>query len=418
MGQRKNWKLSGTASLSLLMIARYGALFCVGILFARVLPTDALAVWEHGLLVITTLSAFWVSSLASHVMVSKGGEGSARRIGWILGLGASAIAVVVLWNKPWQELLMVLAALTAAPTLLHEFELYKAGRYQRVGLNAIGWAILLMICCWLAMAAGTTLTNAAMGVGTYYALRILLTTPIWRYNGFKKFDIRADRMELAGLMPLILTALVGVGMSTLDGWFAQGLLDEGDFVLFRYGARELPITFLIANAISAEISKRVADGAGEGLTAAKALGRGFMGWAIPLTMVLIIASPWLFSVVYGEKFSDAASVFNIYLLLVVQRSVFPQSILLGLGHRKTLLHGSLIEFGLNLMLNIILFQIMGMLGLAVSTVISFTIGKLYLMRAAGRAGAGWREYTAAGWWILGSIALAVTICISMFYQQF
>ena len=99
----------------------------------------------------------------------------------------------------------------------------------------------------------------------------------------------------------------------------------------------------------------------------------------PITIVLILSSHFLYPLVFNINFSESASVFNAYLLLIISRLVFPQSILIGLKKNNYLLWISVIELTINAALSFILVNYWGMIGVAIGTVIAYSLEKLIMV---------------------------------------
>jgi O-antigen/teichoic acid export membrane protein len=93
----------------------------------------------------------------------------------------------------------------------------------------------------------------------------------------------------------------------------------------------------------------------------------------------MLLSHWLFPVVFNSGFKESAVVFNIYLLLIISRLVFPQTILTGLGRNKAILWASLFEILLNVALSLWFVRLWGLYGVAYGTVCAYVFEKLVLM---------------------------------------
>jgi len=93
----------------------------------------------------------------------------------------------------------------------------------------------------------------------------------------------------------------------------------------------------------------------------------------------MFAAPVLFPIVFNPDFKDSALIFNIYLLLLISRVLFPQTILIGLKKTGFILWVSVIELVINVALSLILVQIMGLIGVAVATVIAFACEKIMMI---------------------------------------
>ncbi|MCD6354451.1 MAG: polysaccharide biosynthesis C-terminal domain-containing protein, partial [Prolixibacteraceae bacterium] len=98
----------------------------------------------------------------------------------------------------------------------------------------------------------------------------------------------------------------------------------------------------------------------------------------PLTAVLLLISHPVFPVVFNPGFAESASVFNIYLLLIISRLMLPQTILNGLKFSKPILNASLFELILNVTLSLIFVRFWGIQGIAFATFLAYLFEKIYL----------------------------------------
>ena len=90
----------------------------------------------------------------------------------------------------------------------------------------------------------------------------------------------------------------------------------------------------------------------------------------------MIGSKWFYPILFNENFTQSAAIFNVYLLLIASRFVFPQSILIAKKENKLLFTVSVIELTINILLSVILMLKLGIIGIAYGTVIAFAIEKM------------------------------------------
>lgn len=86
-------------------------------------------------------------------------------------------------------------------------------------------------------------------------------------------------------------------------------------------------------------------------------------------------SHWLYPKIFNPDFSESAVIFNIYLLLIISRLVFPHTLLIGMKKTKIVMYASVAELILNVFLSIIFIRIWGIVGVAFATVIAFAFQK-------------------------------------------
>ena len=93
----------------------------------------------------------------------------------------------------------------------------------------------------------------------------------------------------------------------------------------------------------------------------------------------MISSPYLFPLVYSEKFALSARVFNVYLLIISSRLLLPQVIILAKQHNYILVGSAILEVIINLGLSLYLVQDFGLEGIAFATVIAYLVNKIILI---------------------------------------
>jgi O-antigen/teichoic acid export membrane protein len=99
----------------------------------------------------------------------------------------------------------------------------------------------------------------------------------------------------------------------------------------------------------------------------------------PISIGMMLVSQWLYPRLFNADFVESAAVFNVYLLLVVSRLVFPQTILIGLRKTKTIMWVAGLELIVNFGLSILFVQQFGLVGIAFATVIASVLDKIVLM---------------------------------------
>ncbi len=226
----------------------------------------------------------------------------------------------------------------------------------------------------LPLAAGFSLSQAfTLGGGVFATASVLF---FFYEKIFPVFNKKMFFKHLALLLPLALTYFISGGANYIDGWIVKIFGSPEDFLRFRYGAREFPFTLLLANVISASIVVQLSE-TKDPKYVRKNQTR-FMHFAFPLTILMLFLSEPVFGFLYKEEIASAYKIFNIYLLLIIPRALFPQSVLLAFGKNKRLLLASVPEFILHILLGIAGFQLFGIKGVSYAVVIAYFFEKLLL----------------------------------------
>ena len=115
------------------------------------------------------------------------------------------------------------------------------------------------------------------------------------------------------------------------------------------------------------------------LDTAKAETTKLMHLLYPISVVVVLISPFIFPLVYNESFKESAYLFNIYALIITSRILLPQLVLFGKHLNKTLLIFTFIELIFNVLLSLYLMQFWGIRGIAVASVIAFMLAKIFII---------------------------------------
>ena len=208
----------------------------------------------------------------------------------------------------------------------------------------------------------------------FWLLRMIITlsTPDFKFNLIKGHLLIA--------WPLILSYLIGGSTDYIDGVMATHFFGPTTFAVFRFGAREFPISLLLANALSISLIPLLGGSSTmqSGLRKVKLHSSRLLHVIFPLSILLIFTSKWFYPLVFDHRFADSAAIFNIYLLLAISRMVFPQSIALALKENRALLIISLVEIIINIFASYLMMMKFGIIGIAWGTVIAYSSEKLML----------------------------------------
>jgi O-antigen/teichoic acid export membrane protein len=104
-----------------------------------------------------------------------------------------------------------------------------------------------------------------------------------------------------------------------------------------------------------------------------------MHWFFLPLCLLMIFSDQLYPLLFRGGFEKSAQIFNIYLLLLISRMIFPQTVVMALQRNAVLFRFSMVETGANVLLSISLMHWIGIRGIAYGTVLAFLLEKLLLI---------------------------------------
>lgn len=222
------------------------------------------------------------------------------------------------------------------------------------------------------------------------------------------------------VMPFMFSILLAGSMDYINGFIVEYFYSDVDFAIFRYGAKELPIFMILANSLSNIYSGEIAnlyksDKLSEGLTKLKASTRRLMRWLFPLSIVLMFLSKSFFILAYNADLVEGYKIFNIYLLLIISRMVFPQTVIMGVMKNRIFYLVSTNYLILNVILSFWFVSLMGIEGIAYATVISYLVEKILLIIYCKMEGIDFRKYTPVAEYVIFSILTLAAFYLSLHY---
>ena len=386
---------------------RFSAFLFISIIFTKIgLSKHDIGLFEVFMFIASIVSFFWVSGLVqsflplyhSNHTYQVTGEHDAEKspeifnaflllsffsfVAFVFGLIIKHNFSVfhIRGNVPFFNLLL-LYVLISNPTILVEY-IYllknKPGLIVRYGL--ITYLIQLAIVT-LPVVFGKPIIWAIYGMLVTAVMRFVwLVVLLLRYAEFR-ISATFMREHLRLGTPLIVSTLLSGSAQYLDGVIVTSKFDADTFAIFRYGAKELPLTLMLAaglsNAMLPEFGKKKRFR--ENLRKLRHKSMRLMNTLYPLSIVIMLFSRWLYVHLFTPAFIRSADVFMIYLLLIIPRLVFPQTILIGEKKTRIVLRASAIGIVINVLLSLYLLQFYNVVGIALATVIVFIFEKALLV---------------------------------------
>jgi O-antigen/teichoic acid export membrane protein len=390
------FKFNNLSSLQIFQLLRYSTFLLISIGFAKLhLAQTHIGQFETFLMVSGMLSFFWVSGIINSMLAiypKKSSEQQGELLfntflslviaGLLVGallLAFSGSLMSFLHRDGGPMRLIALYIGLNCPSFLVEYILFLNNRRNEIMVYGMLMLVITLPLAVLPVVLGYPIEYAMWGLIFASALKLVYAFILLsRYSVFNfNAGIQLESIKLS--MPLILSIFVSGSAEYIDGIIVKSKFDNVFFAVYRYGAKELPVLLIIANTLSSAMIPAVAANLENGLKEIKEKSLKLMHFFFPLTMVLLIISPWLYRFVFSESFVYSALIFNIYLLLIIPRVLFPQTILTGAGKPQFLLISSILEIIINVTLSVYLAGIIGLPGIAVGTFVAYTFDKLFLM---------------------------------------
>ncbi len=383
-------------------LLRFGTLLLVSIVFTKSkLTTESIGSYEVFLFISALLCSFWVNGLIQAFLplyknnntfgVDKKGRSPEIFNAFVLISILSLIAVLTLaifkdsisaiFTKsgeiPFFNLLL-LYILFSCPAYLVEY-IYllknKPGWILRYG--SITFFIQFILIAAPAV-LGYGMEICVSGLVSISVVRYIWLIIMLRKYSLPVFSFAFIREHISYGYPLIISALLGSSAQYVDSFLVLNKFDAATFAIFRYGAKEFPLVLLIANAFSTamipEFSSK--EKLYNSLQLLRKRSARLMHLLFPISMAFLLFSNWLYPVVFNDNFTESARIFNIYLLIIISRLVFPHTIIIGLKKTKIVMYASFAELVVNIILSVIFIHLWGIEGVAFATLIAFAIQKI------------------------------------------
>lgn len=433
------FELNKFNSLQIYSFLRFGSFFAISILLAKITyyryPAGfgplIISKYESLLLLSGALTFYWVSSITNTLIpfFNASNEDQKKRILFnafvlvtVLSLLAAIAAVIIGYVKfPENADLFQMFALVIflnTPSYIADYTLYLKGKYRSLLIWGISTFTLQIILLCVPIYFKLTLN---------YAINLWVILSLIKFNYtiillMKYATISVNLRLISDFMkkvtPFLFSILLAGSIDYINPYIVKFYYSEVDFAIFRYAAKELPIFLILANTLSNIYSGEIANFNKEGnleeaLARLKASSGKLMHWLFPATILFIFVSKYFFQLAYNHDLMQGYRIFNIYLLLIISRMVFPQTIIMGLMKNRIFYLVSTNILIINCILAYWFIDIWGIEGIAYAFVISSSIEKILLMIYCKIEGIDVRKYTAVGEFLIYSVLTLIAFFISL-----
>lgn len=434
-----NKHLTNIRALQTFQVMRYAVLFVTGMLFAQAgLKTELIGLYEKLLFLASVLSFFWVSGFIQAMLASHGNLEPGKRSEKLFSVFAVVMVCsflsFIIFRVAAQPFLESDDAAVSELSNIFSFYLLFANpaflvEYIYLLLNKPKSILIYGIVSFsvqLGLVAGPVFfAEGEFGqrLAFSYSIIGIVASAVFRFVWllvllFRNAELKINSVYTNALMllslPLVISALLSGSIEYVNGFIVQHYFDDATFAIFRNGAKELPLAMLLANSFSNAMLPKFSEAQqlNQSLAELKQSALRLMHFLFPVTIVFMLISKWLYPVLFNPSFAASAGIFNIYLLLVISRLVFPQTILIGLKHTKATAFISLAEAAVNIIFSLALIRFAGVEGVAWGVFIAFTAEKLLLVLYLKiKLNISIQHYTSVSWLLLYSVAtLTAYLC--------
>jgi len=416
---------SPVVSLQFIQLFRFTTLFLISIAFAKSnYSVKEIGLYEKFIYFAGALSFFWTNGLIQsllgqyHTFKDKTEQSKYLFNNILVSIGFSFLILIMIasfekpmclffinnQSIPFKYLFLTYLLISPVTFFIEYIYLLNNKLVKIYGYGIISYVIQLLL----------VVIPSFIYYDLAYSLWGLIIVVIIRLLWLLKVMLQFTKMEysweyikhiLKYSRPLILGAFIAGSIPYVDGILVSMHFDDTIFAVFRYGARELPISVLLASAFSNAMIPvlNTSENFTDGLKQLKKQALQLMHLLYPFSIALLLASFYLFKFVFNPNFIESSHIFNVMLLLIIPRMLFPQTILMAKGQNSYLLLSSILEFMIKLIMSIWLLNIMGLIGIAFATLIAFIFEKVILMYFVKKQNDILpQQYTYLGWYFFYS----------------
>lgn len=385
--------ISNVSALQIFQILRYSTLILISIVFANShLSKLEIGEYETFIFLAGAVSFFWLTGFVKSFLINSSNrkEKSSDVFNFyilILATGVLSFITIKLISSDNLNLLsynysdklaiyiVLLGTASISEYILLSLKKNKTLVYYGVIAFAIQFAIIIYP---IIIGKGIEMIiNSLLVVVVLKNLFSLFL--VFRYSVIK-FSLETIKNNISLAFPLIISFLLSGSAQYIDGFIIKYNFDDNVFAVFRYGAKEFPLLILLADSMSTAFVSNFNNSNIEIVLAQiKEKSNKLVKWLFPLSILLLVSSTFLFKTVFSPQFQDSAIIFDIYLLLVVSRLIFPQTVIMGLKNSSVILQAAVIELLINVFLSLIFVVEFGIAGVAFATVIAYYFEKTYLL---------------------------------------
>ncbi len=361
----------------------------IGIILARILLPAELGTYRQLFLIYSTFSTLLLLGIPQSALyflpklrhIDSKTEFIVRVLNlvtilaFVLGLGILVFRGLIahVFNNPKLSTLLILYAVY--PLFMFVTQIYSS---IMLGLKKPGktaFFTLFTVVTDVVFILGLALLTRNLN---YIVLGVMLSAFLqWGFAQFNLRDFRAKVTFDPGFyqdifkysLPLGLSSIIGMLSIQLDKFVISSFFTPQDFAIFSIGATELPFISILANSVNAILLPNISSDTTQMADIYRAAVRKNTLIIFPLTVLFFIFARPLITLLYTDTYLASVPYFKVYLLILPLRIATYGIIFMAMQKTRYIMFNSLLILGLNLILNLILVKVMGMMGAAVATVI-------------------------------------------------
>jgi len=405
-------------------------MFVIGMLLVKLgYSQESVAQYEYFLFIAAMWSFFWVNGLTKTMLSKYYKTAADQQSKFISSVFITMISISIpislgLWvvNEIWglfrlQSWLMIsLYILFTSVGALSELLLLLQNKSKQIVTYGIVIYTTQLLVVLVMMWMGKDVIWILMSLVLWAFLRFAYSLFLWFRIGWSWVAWSKLSYVFLFALPLMGESLMGNAMEYIDGSLVKYFFDDSMFAMYRYGARELPFSVLFVAAIGTSMIPLLTQNITDGLDKMRGELNKLMRWLFPLSILLMLSSPIIFTMVYDKGYAFSATIFNIYPLVIITRVIMPHVILLSLHKNYVLLWVALLELMLNLALSLVLLQYIGVLGIPIASLIVFLLIKIIMvLYVRSKYGISLNQYLPVKPFVVYSLLLIGSYLVSILY---
>ncbi len=267
--------------------------------------------------------------------------------------------------------------------LLVSLDRHRAAAFTNVTLH-LGQLLSMII----PLVLGYDLKIALISLLIFAAGRLALVL-MWShrltYAPWKGWNFSMIRSQFGYAVPLGCSRIVGMLSRMMDRLVISLVFTPATFAIYAIGSIEIPVatllTFSVATVLRAELATLHQEGKTKQMLnlwheSIRKLSLAVM----PICAFLLVTGDWFLRLLYTDQYAGAVPIFRVYLASLPLQMVSLGLIFTSTGLTKPLLRASFVSLGTNLVLNLLLVRMLGLIGPAIATVISlYAVVPYYLV---------------------------------------
>jgi O-antigen/teichoic acid export membrane protein len=385
-------KIDTTLAFQIFQISRFGTWLVISFFLVKFLPEQSIiGEFEYSLFLLSLVSFFWniglKNALVNYYSKSLQQEISLSIVFYLLFFAGLCTAIGIGLYASYSDVdyihdnrfILIFLFLFFGLSTLPEYILLLRKRSLHLVVYGIVIHGLLLFVMVTALLTKPKLELLLMVYTFWMLIKVVYTVWLLKGTGYQSITQKGIFDFIGYSLPFMFYIVMNKGMEFVDGLIVRQFFPLDVFPVYRYGAKEFPISLILFSALAtASIPLYIKSGR-KSLIVLRNKVKVLIFILFPIIAVLLIISPFLFKAVYNELYLDSAKIFNIHLLIIFSRVWLPQVVLVAKEYMKQLIFFSGIEIIINISLSIVFIQSYGLLGIAYGTLIAYLIHKSLLV---------------------------------------